>query len=156
MVPPNPPQSGFAAIWQNGGCSTQAPTGLWDGPFVVVAGGFMLEVEMKFRVDDVAALRALLAHMTLERLPTENHVDTYFRHPVRDFAKTDEAFRCRIVDDRAWLTYKGPRLDATTKSREELELPLEDASAARTFKQVAERLGSFPSEKCEKLAKCGN
>jgi adenylate cyclase class 2 len=110
----------------------------------------MLEVEMKFRVDDVAAFRSRLAELTVERLATENHVDTYFRHPVRDFAATDEAFRCRVVDDRAWLTYKGPRLDATTKSREELELSLADADAARAFTQVAERLGFVPVREVRK------
>lgn len=110
----------------------------------------MLEVEMKFRVDDVDALRSRLAELTEVRLPTEHHLDTYFRHPVRDFAATDEAFRCRVVDNRAWLTYKGPRLDETTKSREELEMALEDSAAAEAFTRVAERLGFVPVREVRK------
>lgn len=101
----------------------------------------MLEVEMKFRIEDVAAFRSRLEALPVTALPTERHVDTYFRHPVRDFAATDEAFRCRVVDDQAWLTYKGPRLDGTTKSREEIELPLANAEGAREFGTMAERLG---------------
>jgi adenylate cyclase, class 2 len=101
----------------------------------------MLEVEMKFRIEDVAAFRLRLADLPVTAQPTEQHVDTYFRHPVRDFGATDEAFRCRVVDDQAWLTYKGPRLDSSTKSREEIELPLADAEAARVFGTMAERLG---------------
>ena len=44
--------------------------------------------------------------------------------PCRDFAQTDEALRIRTVGDTSFVTYKGPKLDATTKTRRELELPL--------------------------------
>src|SRR5207253_11380761 len=50
--------------------------------------------------------------------------DHYFKHPARDFAKTDEALRLRQVGAENFITYKGPRVDSTTKTRRELELPL--------------------------------
>ena len=50
--------------------------------------------------------------------------DTYYRHPGRDFAKTDEALRIREEEGRTTLAYKGPKLDPATKSREELQVPL--------------------------------
>ena len=48
-------------------------------------------------------------------------VDTYFSHPARDFAATDEALRIRSIDQENFVTYKGPKLDATTKTRREID-----------------------------------
>ena len=54
--------------------------------------------------------------------------DTYFAAPHRDFAKTDEALRIRSLDGQAVLTYKGPKLDSVSKTREELETPVDEAT----------------------------
>ena len=40
-----------------------------------------------------------------------------------DFAQTDEALRLRCVGEQMVVTYKGPKLDAVTKTRTEIELP---------------------------------
>jgi adenylate cyclase class 2 len=48
----------------------------------------------------------------------------YFAHPLRDFAQTDEALRLRRKGEANYITYKGPKIDATTKTRREIELPL--------------------------------
>jgi adenylate cyclase class 2 len=45
---------------------------------------------------------------------------------MRDFRKTDEALRIRRVDNKFFLTYKGPKLSKKTKMREELEVPAEE------------------------------
>ena len=49
-----------------------------------------------------------------------------FTSPIRrrDFAQTDEALRLRRKGDANYITYKGPKIDATTKTRREIELPL--------------------------------
>src|SRR5205085_570940 len=54
--------------------------------------------------------------------------DQYFNHPARDFGRTDEALRLRRVGDQNFITYKGPKIDAATKTRRELELPLPSGS----------------------------
>lgn len=58
--------------------------------------------------------------------------DVYYNHPSRDFVLTDEALRIRhrVVKGESQLriTYKGPKLDAITKTRKELELPLAASS----------------------------
>ena len=54
-----------------------------------------------------------------------DQVDEYFNHPCRDFAVTDEALRLRM-DSRGRITYKGPKIDRFTKTREEIELDVED------------------------------
>ena len=84
----------------------------------------MFEVEQKFRVDDTEALAARLDQMGATCTATESHCDTYYRHPSRDFVKTNEALRIRRVDSIASVTYKGPKLavdDATLKVRQEIE-----------------------------------
>jgi len=88
------------------------------------------EVEMKFPVADVTALEAKLAELGAAETEARHQHDQYYQHPARDFAKTDEAFRIRQEDDTFCLTYKGPKLDATTKTRQEIEVPLTDSPAA--------------------------
>lgn len=98
-----------------------------------------IEVEQKHRVNDPAALQRRLQELgaTL-RAPIEQS-DEYFAHPCRDFAKTDEALRIRSVGAEHSVTYKGPKLDATTKSRRELELPL--ATERADFAELLATLG---------------
>ncbi len=83
-----------------------------------------LEVEKKFRVASLSAVREQLLALGAEFGDPIDQADTYFAHPARDFARTDEALRLRRVDEQTWITYKGPKLDAVMKTRRELELPL--------------------------------
>jgi adenylate cyclase, class 2 len=96
------------------------------------------EVEQKFRVDDPPAIRDRLIALGVQFHGSESQVDHYFRHPSRDFAATDEALRLRQIGDQNFITYKGPKIDAATKTRRELELPLSSGAAA--FTQFAELL----------------
>lgn len=88
----------------------------------------MYEVELKFRVTDAAAVeRRLVALAARFRDPVEQ-VDRYFAHPCRDFVRSDEALRIRRTGDEALVTWKGPRVDAATKTRLEMELGLAQAT----------------------------
>lgn len=100
------------------------------------------EVELKFPLDDAERLSAQLDGLQAERgLPIEQ-VDRYFNHPSRDFAQTDEALRIRTMNDRSLLTYKGPLLDAETKTRLEIELPFGvDAADASQLAELLRHLG---------------
>lgn len=84
----------------------------------------MLEVELKFHLRDETAVRAELARFEIDWHAPEQQVDCYFNHPARDFAQTDEAVRLRRMGDENVITYKGPKLDAATKTRREIELPI--------------------------------
>ncbi len=83
-----------------------------------------LEVEQKFLASDLAELERRLLALGASVGDTVEQVDRYYRHPVRDFAHTDEAFRLRRVGSHNYITYKGPKLDATTKTRREIEVEL--------------------------------
>ena len=91
------------------------------------------EVEQKHRVVDESHLLERLAERGVEIGPRVLQADRYFAHPSRDFARTDEALRIRTVGDKSFVTYKGPKIDVTTKTRQEIELPL-DASDADGLK----------------------
>jgi adenylate cyclase class 2 len=72
-------------------------------------------------------------------------IDKYFSHPARDFAKTDEALRMRRVGAHNFLTYKGARIDSTTKTRRELELPLPEGTEwSENFESLLGLVGFEP------------
>ncbi len=105
----------------------------------------MLEVEMKFPVRDFAAVETRLAQIDAHLNCTRHDIDQYFNAPDRDFAQTDEALRIRRIGSANFVTYKGPKLDARTKTRTEVEVPLGDGAAtAEAFAQVLTHLGYRP------------
>lgn len=101
-----------------------------------------VEVEVKARVDDLGRIRQSLEDRGAQRLGSARQADTYFDHPERSFADTDEALRVREIDGDATLTYKGPKLDETTKTREEIDLGVADREDARS---ILEALDFTPS-----------
>jgi adenylate cyclase class 2 len=107
----------------------------------------MLEVEAKAHLDDPQAAVRRLIDMGAREVFYSVQRDTYYRHPGRDFAATDEALRIREEEGRAILTYKGPKVDTETKTREELEVTLVDHKAMGT---LLLRLGFEPVAVVEK------
>jgi adenylate cyclase, class 2 len=82
------------------------------------------EVEMKFPVAEMSVLESKLTGLGATIAGSQLEVDKYFAHPARDFAKTDEALRIRRKGIANFVTYKGPKIDAATKTRREIDLPL--------------------------------
>ncbi|WP_436910496.1 class IV adenylate cyclase [Halosimplex marinum] len=104
----------------------------------------MYEVEVKVRADH-EAVEAALDAAGAEFVDSVVQADTYYDAPHRDFAETDEALRIRRERDlesddaggedetereTAKITYKGPLLEAESKSREEHETAVADGEAA--------------------------
>ena len=103
------------------------------------------EVEQKYRCDDLDGVRGQLVALGAEAGEVVEQADCYYKHPVRDFAKTDEAFRLRRVGERNFMTYKGPKIDATTKSRYEEEVRLADGAATlAACDEIVRHLGFAP------------
>jgi len=101
---------------------------------------YEVEIKAKAKKDTLARLRAL-GSMTKE----VSEKDTYYRHPCRDFAKTDEALRVRESEGRLLLTYKGPKMDATTKTRQEENMEV--------FKEIYPILASLGFKEVRKVEK---
>jgi adenylate cyclase class 2 len=110
-----------------------------------------LEVEQKFRVVDPMALSDRLSALGVRFGEPFRQVDAYFNHPARNFASTDEALRIRSIGDDNFVTYKGPKLDKTVKTRKELEQPLvAGREAAQRFEELLLALSFKPSAKVVK------
>lgn len=111
----------------------------------------LFEVEQKFWVPDFAEVEATLTSLGAQFADPVDQVDTYFAHPARNFSRTDEALRIRRVDAQNWITYKGPKLDQTTKTRRELELPLPAGHAsAAGFAELLAALSFVPAGEVRK------
>jgi adenylate cyclase class 2 len=103
------------------------------------------EVEQKHGVEDEAALIVRLQQHGAHLEKPFDQRDQYFAHPCRDFAKTDEALRVRVVGNKSFVTYKGPKLDRATKTRQEIELPLDPADHdGSQFASLLKALGFTP------------
>lgn len=103
------------------------------------------EVEVKYRSVDHDRLRRLLIEAGGDEIHPVEQEDLYLSHPSRDFAQTHEAFRLRRIGDDNRITYKGPRFPGPTKTREEIELPVERGERAfRDLARLFENLGFRP------------
>lgn len=89
---------------------------------------FQFKSEKEFLDFSNSSITLLHDRFNGEEIGVVEETDVYYNHPSRDFVQTDEALRIRhrIVKGESQLriTYKGPKLDAITKTRKELELPL--------------------------------
>jgi adenylate cyclase class 2 len=100
----------------------------------------MIEVELKFRLVAPEELLAQLLARGAVPLGETIERDTYFSHPVRDFAKTNEALRIRWDGREATMTYKGPLMDAVSKTREEYQLEFASEDSLEEAAKILERL----------------
>ncbi len=114
------------------------------------------EVEQKFRVADTAQLHDLHGKLDAVLGKPVTQIDSYFNHPARDFAQTDEALRIRTIGERNFITFKGPKIDSTTKTRREIELPLDSGKeAAKSFAELLVALGFQPVAEVKKQRRSG-
>ena len=110
----------------------------------------MYEVEVKVRADHAAVEAALEEQGATSRALVEQ-TDTYFDAPHRDMAARDEALRLRrertAADETAVLTYKGPLVEAESKTREEIESPV---GSPDQLTDILTALGFAPAATVEK------
>jgi adenylate cyclase class 2 len=103
------------------------------------------EVEVKYRTPDHAALADRLRALGGVAEPEIVHEDTYLSHPGRDFALTNEALRIRRIGEANRITYKGPRREGPTKTREEIEIGFtEGPEALDAMRRFFTNLGFRP------------
>ena len=103
------------------------------------------EVEQKFRISQSAGIESQVADLGAAFGEPFEQIDLYFAHPSRDFAQTDEALRLRRVGQQNRVTYKGPKLDAATKTRKEIEFAFKQGAAAgEQFSELLQALGFRP------------
>ncbi len=100
----------------------------------------MIEVEIKVRISDPNLIKEKFKEHQGSYKFFLLHEDTYYNMPkgLRDFEQTDEALRLRtsikydsnnkynIQDIDYFITYKGKKIDKLTKTREEIDIKIED------------------------------
>jgi adenylate cyclase class 2 len=107
-------------------------------------------------VDEFAPVEAALAARDVVAGPPRRDADHYFNAPDRDFARTDEAVRVRSIGPKNFVTYKGPKIDAETKTRLEIEVPLADGEeVAADFRRLLTHLGYRPVAVVRKSRRVG-
>lgn len=90
----------------------------------------MLEIESKFAIGSFDDIARTLERWGAIRAAAHVESDHYYNAPDRDFRQTDEALRLRRVGAENRLTYKGPKQPGPTKTRTEIEVPLQEGNAA--------------------------
>ncbi|AEH07228.1 class IV adenylate cyclase [Methanothermococcus okinawensis] len=122
----------------------------------------MIEVELKAKLekDEILNFIRKLEDLGFKRIIKKEETDIYYNGIDRDFRKTDEALRIRKsvnmdgIDNmdikyvRYYLTYKGPKMDNISKTREELEVQVSDGE---TTKKILEKLGFKPVKPIVKI-----
>lgn len=114
----------------------------------------MIEVEIKISVKDRGELEQNLEKRGFQKGNLVKETDLYFDKKGESFRKSDEALRIRQWDNltlnesRAYLTYKGPKLDSISMTRKELEVQIENA---KTGKEILTHLNFLPVQPVIKL-----
>lgn len=100
----------------------------------------MIEVEIKVRINNPELMRKKFEENHGAYKFSLLHEDTYYNMPkgLRDFKQTDEALRLRKslkfnINEKGkdqeieyFITYKGKKMDTSTKTREEIDLIIKD------------------------------
>lgn len=91
----------------------------------------MIEVEVKAKIENFEDMKKKLENLGAIKSKKEFQEDIYFNSPIVDFANTDEALRIRTTKENEktniFITYKGPKIDSKSKTREEIEIEIEDS-----------------------------
>ena len=92
-----------------------------------------IEIEAKIRVESLEPVAELLKAQGATLESVQHHLDSYFVDAERTLTRTDRGLRLRrqTIDGNATviLTYKGAREKTKFKSRQEVEVQVEDHAA---------------------------
>lgn len=107
----------------------------------------MIEVEIKLPISDRQAVEQGLKKIGFEFGDLVKESDIYFNSEVYDLKKRDMALRIRSCENmtkgksETVVTYKGPKMDAISMTRKELETEVADA---RVFQEMLSGIGFYP------------
>ena len=110
------------------------------------------EVELKYAITDMSQLQETLRQFGLHFGDAIEEHDTFYQHPAKDFAATDECLRIRNRAGKYKICYKGPKIDRETKTRLEIELFLsENRKNALQWDQLLQALGFQAAAELKKI-----
>ena len=107
----------------------------------------MIEVEIKVAVKNCSLLEEKLVQAGFSRGDLVKETDYYFDSEFNRIRENDMALRIRSCENLTkhvsehFMTYKGPKMDTVSMTREELEMTIEEAEIG---KKILEALGYVP------------
>ncbi|MGQ9722660.1 MAG: class IV adenylate cyclase [Candidatus Jordarchaeum sp.] len=111
----------------------------------------MIEVEIKCPISDPDRIaEKLVKKVCAKFIKTIFQKDVYLQHPSKNFKETDEAMRIRESVEGVQLTYKGPKIDSLSKTREELGVQVDNFESVL---KIFLRIGFFPIANVNKSRK---
>ncbi|MEA1998495.1 MAG: class IV adenylate cyclase, partial [Euryarchaeota archaeon] len=106
--------------------------------------------ETKLKIDCTEPIEERIKELTGEYKGEKTEIDLYFDHSNIHILSSGGALRVRDADGKYRLTYKGPKKDDETTSRDEIEIGIE--SASEMIKILGE-LGFYEIYEVKKLRK---
>ncbi|NQE53847.1 putative adenylate cyclase [ANME-1 cluster archaeon GoMg3.2] len=100
----------------------------------------MIEVETKLKINNIEQMEERLKGLKGMYKGEKTELDLYFDHPNIQIFRNGGALRVRDADGKYRLTYKGPKKDDETTSREEIEIGIE---SAREVRKILAELGFY-------------
>ncbi|RZB29078.1 MAG: adenylate cyclase, class 2 [Candidatus Argoarchaeum ethanivorans] len=100
----------------------------------------MIEVETKLRINNIERMEERLKGLKSTYKGEKTEMDLYFDHPDIRIFRSGSALRVRDANGVCRLTYKGPKKDDETTSREEIEIRIE---SAREMQKILVKLGFY-------------
>ncbi|MEA1999176.1 MAG: class IV adenylate cyclase [Euryarchaeota archaeon] len=100
----------------------------------------MIEVETKLKINNIEQMEDRLKGLKGTYKDEKTELDLYFDHQDTRIFRNGGALRVRDADGKYRLTYKGPKKDDETTSREEIEIGIE---SAREMQKILAELGFY-------------
>jgi adenylate cyclase class 2 len=94
----------------------------------------MIEMEIKAYLNDETLNN--FYKLAPKLISSSTQSDVYYNAPNRNFKETDEALRIRVSNGHAEVTYKGPKIDAETKARKEINVKIDDYQKFNTILKI--------------------
>jgi len=110
----------------------------------------MIEVETKLKIDGIEHIEERINELIGAYKGEKTEIDLYFDHPNIQILSGGCALRVRDANGKYRLTYKGPKKDDETTSRDEIEIGIE--SAGEMIK-ILDELGFYEVCEVKKLRK---
>ena len=110
----------------------------------------MIEVETKLKIDSITPIEDRIKELNGDYKGEKTEIDLYFDHLDMQILSGGGALRVRDTGGKYRLTYKGPKKDDETTSRDEIEIGIESASE---MIKILDELGFYELCRVKKLRK---
>jgi adenylate cyclase class 2 len=107
-----------------------------------------IEIEVKAYANNLSDIEKRLRKHNAHYVGSFVEIDKYFNSPVHDFAESDEALRIRRTNKGTFITYKGPKIDTNSKTREEVEIEIFDGNS---MEKLIKKLGFVHVDTVKKI-----